>query len=201
MPRPALARTNPLEGIERLLIDGTNLLHALRRGEAPAPPATLIGRLRGVIEMPVRIELLFDGPPDPGLRDARIASGLVVRYSGRMTADALLARMVGEAVDPGTLLVITDDVDLRHELTRRGARTAGANWLIGRLERSRLQAPAIGRPKPPPPADPAHAPTGANSGGDAQPNEDPGRRPAWQPGRGATTKHGNARKLPKGARR
>ena len=99
MPRPALARTNPLEGIDRLLIDGSNLLHALRRGEAPAPPATLIGRLRGVIEMPVRIELLFDGPPDPGLRDARIASGLVVRYSGRMTADALLARMVGEAVD------------------------------------------------------------------------------------------------------
>ena len=214
-PRPPALRTSPLEGIERLLIDGTNLLHALRRGAPAAPAATLVGRLRGVIEMPVRIELLFDGPPDQGLRDARIASGLVVRYSGRMSADALLARMVGEAVDPGTLLVVTDDVDLRHEIARRGGRTAGALWLIGRLERSRLESPAIGRPKAPPPANPAHAPGGANargmgdrsgrvspggSGGGsngAGMGDEPEDSRGWQPGRGATTKRGNPRRSPR----
>jgi hypothetical protein len=198
--RRAAAYTDPLEGIERLLVDGTNLLHALRRGAPAAPAATLVGRLRGVIEMPVRIELLFDGAPDQGLRDARIAAGLVVRYSGRMSADALLTRMVGEAVDPGTLLVVTDDVDLRHEITRRGGRTVGALWLIGRLERSRLLSPAIGRPKPPPGA-------GATAGGDhagtnrGEAGGDGDGAPGWKPGRGATTKHGNPRKAPKSPRR
>ena len=179
--RPPVSRTNPLEGIERLLIDGSNLLHALRRGAPAAPAATLIGRLRGVIELPVRIELLFDGPPDPGLRGARIASGLLIRYSGQLSADTLLARMVSEAVNPGALLVVTDDIDLRHEITRRGGRTAGAQWLIGRLDRSRLLAPSVGRPKAPPAAAP-------ETTDDIEPVR------GWQPGRGATTKRGNPRK-------
>jgi hypothetical protein len=185
--RPPVSRTNPLEGIERLLIDGTNLLHALRRGEGAAPAATLIGRLRGVVEMPVRIELLFDGPPDPGLHGARIASGVLVRYSGQLSADTLLARMVSEAVDPGTLLVVTDDIDLRRELTRRGARTAGTPWIVGRLDRSRLVSPSIGRPKAPPAGEPVVT-------------DDTVPAPGWQPGRGATAKHGNPKRLAKAQR-
>jgi hypothetical protein len=175
---------NPLEGIERLLVDGTNLLHAIRRGTTAAPPATLVGRLRGVIELPVRIELLFDGPPDPGLGDTRIASGVMVRYSGRLSADAVLARLVAEAENPDTLLVVTDDVELRHQIMRRGGHTASARWLIGRLERSRLQAPSIGRPSSagPPPA----------------PAQDRGAEtPGWRPGRGATVKKGNPRRAPR----
>lgn len=185
--RPPVSRVNPLEGIERLLIDGSNLLHALRRGAPAAPAATLIGRLRGVIELPVRIELLFDGPPDPGLYGARIASGLMIRYSGHVSADTMLARMVSEAVDPARLLVVSDDIDLRHEITRRGARTAGTAWIIGRLDRSRLLSPSIGRPKPPPAPEPAAT-------DDAEP------APGWQPGRGATTKRGNPKRLAKTTR-
>lgn len=195
-PAPAAPRrpNDPLDGIERLLIDGSNLLHAMRRGAAPAPAATLIGRLRGVIPMPVRIELLFDGPPDQGLRDARIASGLVVRYSGRLSADALLVRMVAEAVDPGTLLVVSDDVELRHELTRRGGHTAGTRWLIDRLARSRLSSASIGQSRPPSPAAVAAAAQTAPEG------DEPTDRAAWRPGRGATTKHGNPKRRPRAAR-
>ena len=185
---------DPLESIERLLIDGSNLLHAMRRGAASIPAATLIGRLRGVIPMPVRIELLFDGPPDQGLRDARIAAGLVVRYSGRLSADALLVQMVAEAVDPGTLLVVSDDVALRHELTRRGGHTAGTRWLMDRLARSRLSSPSIGQSKPPTPA------AAAASSGAVPDGDEPADRPAWRPGRGATAKRGNPRRQPRTGR-
>src|SRR4029077_8758352 len=80
----AQAPRDPLVGIERLIVDGTNLLHALSSSATPAPAATLIGLVRGAIPGPVRIELLFDGPPDRGLGGVRIAHGVSVRYSGRI---------------------------------------------------------------------------------------------------------------------
>jgi len=169
-------------GTERLLIDGTNLLYAIRRGPFPAPAATLIGRLRGVIEPTVRIELVFDGPQDRGLSDSRIASGLTVKYSGRISADSLIAQMVLEASKPATLLIVTDDAELATEVRRRGGRTARTVWLTGRLDRSRLASPSIGRPKPPPPSDSSPA------------DGDAAETTGWRPGRGATAKKGNGKR-------
>ncbi len=157
---------DPLAGTERLLIDGSNLLHALGRGKGrPAPAATLVGRLRAVIPAPIRIELIFDGPPDRGLHGTRIASGLTVRHSGSMSADRLIERLVAEAIGTGgtpdaahaagdAILVITDDIDLGQRVRRRGGRSAGAVWLTRRLDRGVLSAPSAGRPRPPsrPPA-------------------------------------------------
>ena len=140
---------SPLADTERLIIDGSNLLHALRRGAAPAPAATLIGRLRGIIEPGVRIELIFDGPQEQGLGDTRIASGVSVRYSGRYTADSVIAKLVAEAVQPVALLVVTDDAELTDRVKRVGGRTARTEWLMARLSRSRLESPSIGRPRPP----------------------------------------------------
>ena len=111
----------------------------------------------------------------------------MIRYSGHVSADAMLARMVSEAVDPARLLVVSDDIDLRHEITRRGARTAGTAWIIARLDRSRLLSPSIGRPKAPSVPEPAGT-------DDAEP------APGWHPGRGATTKHGNPKRLAKATR-
>ncbi len=190
---------DPLQGIDRLLIDGTNLLHALRRGAEPAPAATLIGRLRALIPPAVRIELVFDGPPDPGSGNVRVASGVTVRYSGRVSADALLARLVTEAAPrtieaAATTLVVTDDHELARELRRRGAATAQTAWLLHRLERASLAAPSVGRARPPrEPADGGHG-----DGGEMAANDelDEGR---WRPGRGATTKHGNPRRRARNA--
>ena len=176
---------DPLAATTRLLVDGTNLLHALSQTAERMPSAALIGRLRGIIPAETSIEIVFDGPPEHGLRGERIASGLTVRYSGARTADSVILSLVGEAAAiggdalTGEILVVTDDNDLRNKLRMRGARSAGAAWLLGRLDRGRLFAPGTGNARPP------RAP---------EVEDDTG--PRWQPGRGATTKKGPGHRPP-----
>jgi hypothetical protein len=180
---------DPLTGTDRLILDGSNLLHALARRSGPAPPAALIGRLRAAIPAPVTVELVFDGVPETGLRGERIAAGLIVRYSGRRSADEVLVDMVDQArahagaTGAVAILVVTDDRDLRTALHARGARTAGTAWLLGRLDRPRLAAPSVGNRRPPSPL---------STGG--EPEADVDDRPRWKPGRGATVKRGNPRR-------
>ncbi len=177
---------DPLSGTDRLLIDGTNLLHAMTKRSGAAPQAALIGRLRAMVPAAIGIELVFDGRPEAGMRGERVAAGLIVRHAGRQTADELLLALVDEAratVGPsGTaaLLVVSDDHGLRAALRAKGARTAGSAWLLGRLDRPRLSAPSVGNRRPP---------AGPRS------NEDDGpERRGWKPGRGATAKRGNPRR-------
>ncbi len=184
-PPPA---RDPLEGVERLLVDGNNLLHALRRGLGGGPAAAVVGRLRAAVPATVSIEIVFDGPPEPG-SSGRVASGVRVRYSGTRSADAVLVSMVDVAEPPApgadpTILVCTDDTELRHVLRRHGAGTVGTGWLIRRLDRARLAAPSVGAGRPRPTA----GPTGPEGDEDA--------RPGWRPGRGATAKTGNPRRAP-----
>jgi hypothetical protein len=187
------APRDPLVGINRLLVDGTNLLYAMSRGSGPAPAPTLIGRLRAAIPPTIRIELLFDGPPEPGMRGTRIASGVTVRHSGRLSADELALRLVTEAtggrIDPSGgapgLLVVTDDGRLARELRGQGAATIGASWLIHRLDRPRLSSVSAGRPRPSRPL------------GDEAPEAAEEGRIGWRPGRGATTKTGNPHRRPR----
>jgi hypothetical protein len=178
---------DPLTGTDRLLIDGTNLLHVLsRKAGTAAPQAALIGRLRAIVPAAIGIELVFDGNPERGMRGERVAAGLIIRHAGRRTADELLLSLVDEAraavgaAGTAGLLVVSDDHALRALLREKGARTAGAAWLIGRLDRPRLSAPSVGNRRPP-----------ASAGGG--PREDPDR-PGWKSGRGATTKRGNPRR-------
>jgi hypothetical protein len=191
---PGAGSRDPLGGVERILVDGSNLLHALRRGAGPAPAATLIGRLRAIIPPTVRIELVFDGPPEHGLRGTRIAAGLTVRHSGRYTADSLIDRLVADAIGTGgdpdqayavgaAILVVTDDAELARMIRRRGARTVGADWLVRRLDRPALSSPSIGASRPP---RPTGSPAAEADGGDD--------RPGWRPGRGATKKTGNPKR-------
>jgi hypothetical protein len=189
---------DPLAATRRLLIDGSNLLHALSRTSGAAPPAALIGRIRGAVPAAVAIELVFDGPAERGLRNERIASGLTVRYSGPRTGDAVIigliddVRLLDGADGTATLLVVTDDRDLRHGSRLRGARTAGSAWLLGRLDARRLSSPSVGNPR----AARGVRPVSAASQIDGDPAEMD--RPGWKPGRGATTKRGNPRRAAKG---
>jgi hypothetical protein len=194
MPAPD---RNPLANTQRLLVDGTNLLHGMTRTAGAAPPAALIGRLRAVVPAQVAIELVFDGPAERGLRGERIAAGTSVRYGGPRTADEVILALVDDVrmVDgpDGTagLLVVTDDRDLRHGARLRGARTAGSAWLLGRLGSGRLSSPSIGNPRPPR----SLTSTSNISQSDGDPAET--ERVGWRPGRGATTKRGNPRRSPK----
>jgi hypothetical protein len=180
---------DPLSGTEHLLIDGTNLLHALSRKPGPLPPAALIGRLRGAVPASVAIELIFDGAPDRGMRGERAAAGMTVRYGGRRSADELLRSLIDEArgmvghVGIAAWLVVSDDHALRASLRERGARTAGTAWLIGRLERRTLASPSVGNRRAPRPAGPPPHVDGRDDD-----------RVGWKGGRGATTKRGNPKR-------
>ena len=172
-----------LEGATRLVVDGTNVLYALSRAPAPLPAAALIGRLRAMVPPPVSVTVVLDGSPEHGLVSRRIASGVEVRYSGRISADALIGQLM-ERTPPdqaGGIVVVTDDAELSATVRRAGGRTARTSWLIDRLGRQRLSAPAPGKPSPGRPT--------AQAAQSATADED--EAPRWAPGRGATRKRGN----------
>lgn len=178
----ARRQVEPLAGSSRLLVDGTNLLHAMARRAAPLAAVALTGRLRALVPPSVSVTLVLDGAPAPGAADRRLAAGIEVRYAGRRTADALLADLA--AVQPAETLVVTDDRELAGLLRARGARTAGTAWLAERLARQRLAAPAAGRPRPP----------GSDSPDRADGDVEDVTHGGWKPGRGATKKSGNPRR-------
>jgi hypothetical protein len=166
--RPARAPegSDPLAGVEVVLIDGNNVLHALAdpgrtaaAGGVPALPASaVIARLRAAIPPPVRIELHLDGPP-PGIK-GRVATGMTVEYSRRAKADDLILDRLARQLNDGgpastwSILVVSDDRELRDAVAARGARTAGTAWLLRRLAgtdrptQGRPGTVPVGRPKP-----------------------------------------------------
>jgi predicted RNA-binding protein with PIN domain len=198
-----------LEGVERLVVDGTNVLYALRRSSSPVPAAALIGRLRSIVPAGVSVIVVLDGTPEHGLVSRHVASGVEIRYAGRQTADDAIVHLVEyefAASNVGTLIV-TDDAGLTNIVRRAGGRTVRNGWLIARLDRQRLSAPAVGQPSAPRPAGPPPGigagsgrgmgrDSGVGAGGGAERETDGAERPGWSPGRGATRKVGNGRRRP-----
>jgi len=148
--------TDPLAGVEVVLIDGNNLLHALAQssrggggaGTPPVPSSAIVGRIRGAIPAGVRVELVFDGSPSGVV--GRLATGMTVAYARRATADDLiLDRLTRQLADGGPastwpLLVVTDDRELRDGIRSRGGRSAGTSWLLRRI--AGTDHPVHGRP-------------------------------------------------------
>ncbi len=151
-PSPGPANPgDPLAGVERAYIDGSNLLHALARGShasEPAPAGAVIGRLRAAFPPSVVVDLVFDGPPS-GSVTGRLATGLRVSYSGRISADRVIddgvAAQLAADGPAGTwgILVITDDRGLGDAVRSKGARTAGTNWIMSRIGRLMTDAPRL----------------------------------------------------------
>ena len=155
-PQDRPASADPLAGVERVFIDGSNLAWALGRGSGgrvetgstsvPVPTGAVIGRLRAVFPPGVSVEIVFDGPAVGGLR-GRLATGLRVAYSGRATADSVIDEGVAAqlAADgpAGTwgILVVTDDRGLRDLVAAKGARVARTAWLSERVGRVAASVP------------------------------------------------------------
>ena len=216
--RPA----DPLSGTELLLVDASNLVHALARTSGAPPAAALVARIRNLVPATIAIELVFDGPVEPGMGRVRVATGVDVRYSGRQTADeVIVARVgaeaaVGGPLVTGAILVISDDRGLRDLVRARGARTAGASWLGSRLAGSRGpdrgttgargsrrtsgdvtarrpdRGQATGQGAPPA--------ASAGRGRDGEGDDREADSPRWRGGRGATVKRGNPRRAGRSAR-
>ena len=136
----------------RVLIDGSNVQHALARagsarsgGGAPLPTVALIARLRAAFSPPTEVELILDGHAGGG-PSGKIAPGFSVSYSRHATADEVIGDRVAEALvalgpaGAWSVIVVTDDREVRDHARRNGARVEGTAWLA-----DRLGAPA-GRP-------------------------------------------------------
>ena len=194
-----LAPRTPFDGTDRLVVDGTNLLHRMGSGRGTAaPPAAIIGRLRATVPMPIEIDLVFDGAGH-GVY-GRVAQKMHVRYSGRRPADDTILDLASEAIlqggsgpaAGGTVLVVTDDRELRNRLMVKGVRTASQQWLLGRLDVPVLAAPSAGNRRPP---IGSGRPAGHGGSVGPGPGDDGDERPRWKPGRGATSKTGTAHKV------
>ena len=150
-----------MTGVERVLIDGSNLAYALGRGPggdagAPRPAAGVLASVRAAFPSTVRVELVFDGAGNVGIAragtSARAAENLFVEHSGRRSADRVIEATVESQLKAdgpaGTwgILVITDDRELRGIVQAKGARVAGTAWLAGRLARAAAGVGPAGGP-------------------------------------------------------
>ncbi len=163
---------DPLAGVERALVDGSNLAYALARqsdaqrtGEraesasVPRPNTAVIAAVRAAFPPGVRVEVVFDGVGSVGVgrpgRFARAASNLYVEHAGRESADRVIERAVASQLQAdgpaGTwgVLVVTDDRELRGLVQAKGARVASTAWLAGRVARVHASAgPGFGNARP-----------------------------------------------------
>ncbi len=134
-----LRRDSPL-GATRILIDGRNVQRALERGSAPGslPTAILVARLRAAFSPPTEVELILDGHAGP-TPTGRIAPGFSVVFGRGVSADHVIAERVVEAfralgpVEADTVMVVSDDREVRAQALRNGVRVQGTAWLAGHL--------------------------------------------------------------------
>ncbi len=188
---------DPWRDVRELLVDGTNLLRSGGGAADPGAQRVLLARLTLAVPAEVVATVVFDGAPDPGAPTrVRIRPGLEIRHAGRVSADRVIVEAVStrpfESRD--TVLVVTDDVELRERARRAGGRTQPLAWLLDRLERPAGAAArpgtSVGSGRPPSAA--PQAPRARPAPGAADAGED--ERPRWKPGRGATAKRGNPRR-------
>ena len=172
----------PFDGIDRLLIDGNNLLHRVSGNVDPGSIRLLLAKLSGAIPATLPTIVMLDGHAASGTdRRQRIRRGLDIHHAGSMSADDALLNIVrdmGYAARAGAVLV-TDDRPLTDKARHLGARTKRLDWLEQIMDHPAPAAAGtqIGRKGVKPPAS------------DADPEHEP-----WKPGRGATTKHGNPKR-------
>ena len=170
----------PLDGIDRLLIDGNNLLHRMSGNADPASVRLLLAKLSGAIPDSTPTIVMFDGHAASGTdRRQRIRRGLDVQAAGSITADEALLNIIRDtsARDRAGVVIVTDDRPLTEKARHLGARTKRLDWL-----EQLLAAPSVSQN------------TGIGRKGIKPPAEPQAEREPWSPGRGATKKKGNPKR-------
>jgi predicted RNA-binding protein with PIN domain len=119
--------------VKRWIVDGMNVIGSRPTGwwhDRPGAMQQLVHELQ-VLDEPVTV--IFDGRPfpvqDAGEIDVRFAS-----RPGRNAADDDIARLVEEAEDPASLLVVTSDGELSARVRASGAEVMGARTFRERLD-------------------------------------------------------------------
>ncbi len=111
---------------------------------------TLVARLRAAFAG-LEVRLVLDGHPGGG-PSGRIAPRFAVEYSRHREADEVIrdivvdgARQLGPA-GMDTILVVSDDGEVRASARRHGARVEGTGWLLARMERVATRPSGGGTP-------------------------------------------------------
>jgi predicted RNA-binding protein with PIN domain len=176
--------------LELLLIDGDNLLHAVRGRRDQGGTAWLLPNLARWRRDGVRIIVVFDGHPAPGEPMRQRALGMEIRHAGSRSADDAIIELLSAMpyAERSRAAVVTRDRGLRDRVGQVRAQTRTPDWLLRgirdaqrRVSRGAAAGPpvGIGQGRVPRPTGP---PTPSDDGGERQP---------WRPGRGATRKRGN----------
>jgi len=177
---------DPLASAARLVVDGRNVLGAMRRAGGDVPPQALIGRLWTIVGAQTGIIVVFDGRRDAGAIVPERSSRLLVRWSGFESADDLIVRIAADG--PEETVVVTDDIELGTRVRALGATSFRSRALLERFARQRQTSPGVGHGRPP-----AQAPTAGGRGPSGKGDDEP-ERESWKPGRGATKKTGNPKR-------
>src|SRR5687767_1293637 len=120
--------TGPFASIERLLIDGNNLLHRVSGGAGDVALRGLLARLSGTVPSNVSVIVMLDGHSAPGTgRSQRITPNIEIRHAGSITADDALLALVRDRT--GWTTLVSDDRALRDKARHLGAHTERLDWL------------------------------------------------------------------------
>jgi len=103
-----------------LLIDGNNLMHALRGAGADVGREGLCRLLAAFAGGRQRVRVVFDGPAPPaGLAEQIDRDGIAVEYAGRSSADDVLIDAIAADTAPRRLTVVSTDRVIRRAGRRR----------------------------------------------------------------------------------
>jgi hypothetical protein len=188
--------------LELLLIDGDNLLHAVRGRRDEGGTAWLLPRLARWRPEGLRVVVVLDGHPAPGGPMRQHAFGVEIQHAGSRSADDLIVDILAARpyAERSRSAVVTRDRDLRERVTAAKGQVRTTDWLLRGLGSTQRptgapdsNAPPVGigqgRSVRPAPRTPEDADVGA------------ARQEMWRPGRGATRKKGNPRRGAKARRR
>ncbi len=103
------------------LIDGNNLLHALRKMEGELSRGDLCEMLTKLTALDRRVAIFFDGVPPPGYStEPTFEHGLEIAFSGpdRSADDLILARIASDTA-PRRLTVVSTDRQIRKAARKR----------------------------------------------------------------------------------
>lgn len=122
----------------RLIVDGNNVIGSRPDGwwrDRAAATRRLVEQLgRWAAQAHEEVLVVFDGRRPQGLESV---PAVEVRFAARSTRDAaddVIAALVGGAVSPAELTVVTSDAGLAERVRRHGARVTGARGFRDRLE-------------------------------------------------------------------
>ena len=128
------------DGLVLLLVDGDNLLHAVRGGRDDGGVAWLLPRLSRWRPAGTRVVVALDGHPAHGESSRRrVATGIEFHHAGTRTADDLIVDLLASQpfAARAHCVVVTRDVDLLERAHRAGGLTRSLDWLVSQLDAPR----------------------------------------------------------------